>query len=114
MKSSRFGGEYVGLAREQVPLGHGAGQRAAGVVVRVDGEVRRAADHERPVVGVGGDLELGTPELFDVDLVRGLSGLRTVGDELHRCFAEVRRLRQRELEIEPAQSADRSRSRSRA
>jgi hypothetical protein len=94
------------------PVGLGVGERAAGEVLRGDGEVGVAADEVRALAGAGLDLVLGPAKLLDLDGVAALLALHRAGDhlELELGVAEVRGLRQGQRQVEAAEGVDRARA----
>ena len=95
------------LARGHVPARGSAGEWTTGKVFRGHGDIATAPDEERALARLRADLELGAAELLDLEVVAVVALHRPLGLERDRRVAEVGRLRQRELCIEPADRIDR-------
>jgi hypothetical protein len=83
------------------------GKASTRKVLGEDSHVGVASHEKRPLAGVGRDLELGPPELLDLEPVVMLS---TLGLELHRCGPEVHGRGQGHAEVKAPEGADPCRS----
>src|SRR5690606_16289144 len=96
----------AGRLGADAPAHVGAGEAAAGVVGRLDGDVGGGGDQVRPLAGGGGDLVLRPAKLLDLEAVVVLPAALAAGGELDPGVAEVGRGGQGEAGVEAAERVD--------